>query len=1065
MKKIIATLCCIIICGLECFAQNIQYARDSLYIPNFSIKSGESKEVSIFLLLKDDITYSALQADIYLPEGLTIEKENENYKFQLSDRCTSSHKISAQETSDGAIRLILYSSSNQNISGREGDLITFTITTSEEFTGNKIIELKNIVTSTTDAKEYLLKNTSCTVYCTEDTPNSTVKTWKDIKIDFTNGRMLTPEETSITTFGVYIAEDGTIMRVDKNDETANILISGKYHSDNHGLTVFSATVKVEGSVKISMGTCAWGGDVTVKNSTGEIVASLNTCTDYCYSTGNPKVVSTNYYGSPTMLTISGGNYVPYISIEKIKNQTDNPNGLIYSWESPNGTPIEFGGTVISSTNSWKKNGEIGEIEEHVNNKVTVTDLTVTPNVLTDYWTLRLSGNYSHMNVTDQSTIAPSDYGRCAHVVITLDEALAEGDIITITGFRHKNSEDKIANIYMRLDDANGMLAEFADESLESPYANIHTDSGVDLDGDGNIPTSKAYIVPAEAMGTKKLCISRNKSGTNVYITKITITRTVSDSPATPEIEGTPLTADMFKTWDSATNPTTGTNVSCEYTLNESTGVIYGDTYLGYLNYANLSGYDQLVVTVSEGTPRFLFNRIVDLGQDADNEAESQMIDIPTQAWGTERYLTVEGNIYTINLRKMVEEKSFAHLHGIKGANWANVTVTSMVLVDNKDFIESQGIIYTENSSNDSYTITSYTAGLPANVVIPAELDGLPVTAIGAEAFTDASVLKTLTIPATVNMVGDKAFSGCHNLMVMEWNATAPMLATCFDAAEAYGNMLVFTSNTDVNFAGNVVVNGQAEKIALTDGRPFRNPQAFTAKRITYTREFSKKTRVGMAGGWEGIILPFDVQLIYHEGKGSLAPFGHTASASTLPCWMAEWQQSSMTFVMSKANLANQPFIMEVPNSDEYDDKYNIEGTVTFSAENVTVHATTDMAPATGNGYSLQGTYEGETATGTVYALNDMAYTTGSEYFLPGGVFVANARDIRPFEAYIYNNQLTRSRYLPIQGGKANDMDEMLLKGETNKEDDAWYTLQGTRLNGKPKQKGMYIHGSRVVRVR
>ena len=32
-------------------------------------------------------------------------------------------------------------------------------------------------------------------------------------------------------------------------------------------------------------------------------------------------------------------------------------------------------------------------------------------------------------------------------------------------------------------------------------------------------------------------------------------------------------------------------------------------------------------------------------------------------------------------------------------------------------------------------------------------------------------------------------------------------------------------------------------------------------------------------------------------------------------------------------------------------------------------------------------------------------------------------------------------------------------------DDAWYTLQGARLNGKPTQRGIYIHGGKKVAVK
>ena len=38
--------------------------------------------------------------------------------------------------------------------------------------------------------------------------------------------------------------------------------------------------------------------------------------------------------------------------------------------------------------------------------------------------------------------------------------------------------------------------------------------------------------------------------------------------------------------------------------------------------------------------------------------------------------------------------------------------------------------------------------------------------------------------------------------------------------------------------------------------------------------------------------------------------------------------------------------------------------------------------------------------------------------MPGGVFVANSRDIRPFEAYAYSNKVASAPYLRI-GGKGS----------------------------------------------
>ncbi|MBO5002171.1 MAG: hypothetical protein J6C66_05670, partial [Prevotella sp.] len=145
--------------------------------------------------------------------------------------------------------------------------------------------------------------------------------FKDIKIDLTNGNLLSEEEKtngSSFSFGVVIGDDGSATRVAADDATANIVLNGKFHSNEHGWGNFSATVAVEGPVKVSMGSCAWGGDVTVKNASGETVATFNTNNGACYHQDKAaNIVSAYYKGSDaTTLTISGGSYTPYIAVEK-----------------------------------------------------------------------------------------------------------------------------------------------------------------------------------------------------------------------------------------------------------------------------------------------------------------------------------------------------------------------------------------------------------------------------------------------------------------------------------------------------------------------------------------------------------------------------------------------------------------------------------------------------------------------------------------------------------------------------------------------------------------------------
>ena len=60
------------------------------------------------------------------------------------------------------------------------------------------------------------------------------------------------------------------------------------------------------------------------------------------------------------------------------------------------------------------------------------------------------------------------------------------------------------------------------------------------------------------------------------------------------------------------------------------------------------------------------------------------------------------------------------------------------------------------------TITNYT-GKGGDVVVPDTIDGLPVTAIGDNAFCYCAGLTSITLPEGCTTIGYYAFSGCTNL--------------------------------------------------------------------------------------------------------------------------------------------------------------------------------------------------------------------------------------------------------------------------------------------------------------
>lgn len=115
-----------------------------------------------------------------------------------------------------------------------------------------------------------------------------------------------------------------------------------------------------------------------------------------------------------------------------------------------------------------------------------------------------------------------------------------------------------------------------------------------------------------------------------------------------------------------------TGGSTTVNLNTSTQLVYGDVNVHYSNFADLVDYKVLELVVTDGTPRLLFNRVSGDG----NGGTFLEINSPNDP-----YVTKQGNIWRIDLEKirLNDANHYVHLNAIKGANYANVTVTSMKL--------------------------------------------------------------------------------------------------------------------------------------------------------------------------------------------------------------------------------------------------------------------------------------------------------------------------------------------------------------------------------------------------
>ena len=307
---------------------------------------------------------------------------------------------------------------------------------------------------------------------------------------------------------------------------------------------------------------------------------------------------------------------------------------------------------------------------------------------------------------------------------------------------------------------------------------------------------------------------------------------------------------------------------------------------------------------------------------------------------------------------------------------------------------------------------------------------------------------SVEIPASVSYDGttyqvtgiaDDAFKG-SNMAALVWNVEAALPNNAFNNASIGSNFLLYVKQASYapSSIKNVIANGTASSIVLSDdGGPFYCPQAFTARSISYTHNYSMETG-GNGKGWETIALPFDVQRIVHSTRGEIVPFaGYSSASNQKPFWLGNMSASG--FKRASSIQANEPYIIAMPNNSKYNNDYNLAGDVTFSADNVQVAKTPTFSglflPAFGT----------VPQSSTIYALNvNNRHVKYSGNYDAGSRFIANLRDVRPFEAYMTGSSSTRGIIeISFNDGTTDMLDILLSTDESQKV--SIHTLSGQQI--------------------
>jgi len=151
----------IISLALVLFVALTASARDRLYIENFHIAAGGTLLVPV--MLDNDTAYSGLQTVLYLPEGLSLDMEGDEYVIGLTERKDNTHVVASNQLANGAIRIFISSNKAKEFSGNSGAIMTLSITASASFADEAVIELKNSVCAEPIGTRHVLADEVCQV--------------------------------------------------------------------------------------------------------------------------------------------------------------------------------------------------------------------------------------------------------------------------------------------------------------------------------------------------------------------------------------------------------------------------------------------------------------------------------------------------------------------------------------------------------------------------------------------------------------------------------------------------------------------------------------------------------------------------------------------------------------------------------------------------------------------------------------------------------------------------------------------------------------------------------------
>ena len=107
-------------------------------------------KITLPIVMNNKENIIGMQFDLTLPKGVNVViDEDDEYMFTLTNRAASSHRVTADEISDGSYRVLVSSLQNSKFKGNEGTIIEATLAIAEDMAaGEYPVEITNVEMTT-----------------------------------------------------------------------------------------------------------------------------------------------------------------------------------------------------------------------------------------------------------------------------------------------------------------------------------------------------------------------------------------------------------------------------------------------------------------------------------------------------------------------------------------------------------------------------------------------------------------------------------------------------------------------------------------------------------------------------------------------------------------------------------------------------------------------------------------------------------------------------------------------------------------------------------------------------